>query len=61
MKKILLAFLSLLMLTSCWDLTEIEEIGFVLALGIDPLTEQDRKDYQEKYKKETGKSAKKNV
>lgn len=60
MKKIIIiGIISLLLLTSCWDITEIEEVGFVLAVGVDRLTEQDLEQYKDQYKKETGKSVKK--
>lgn len=52
MKKILLLCLSLFFLTSCWDLKEIEEIGFVLAVAIDPLDKEEEEQYKEQYKKE---------
>lgn len=51
-KKLLFSFLILIMLTSCWDLAEIEQIGFVLALAIDPLTEEELEKYESQFKKE---------
>ncbi|WNF37579.1 Ger(x)C family spore germination protein [Bacillaceae bacterium IKA-2] len=57
MRKVIIAILSLLLLTSCWDLTEIEEIGFVLAVAIDPLSEEELAEYKKQYKKETGQKA----
>lgn len=52
-KKMLLSILITLTLTSCWDLTEIEEIGFVIALAIDPLDEEDYEKFESQFKKET--------
>ncbi|WP_025027595.1 Ger(x)C family spore germination protein [Caldalkalibacillus mannanilyticus] len=57
MKKIIFSIflLSLLLiLSSCWDRNEIEEIGFLLAVGLDPLEEEEQKTYEERYRKETG-------
>ncbi len=51
-KKWLLLIVLLLTLTSCWDLTEIEEIGFVIALAIDTLEEEDYEQYKKQFKKE---------
>lgn len=35
-KRVLFLFMCLLLLSGCWDRTEIEEVGFVLGLGMDP-------------------------
>ncbi|MDE5413381.1 Ger(x)C family spore germination protein [Alkalihalobacterium chitinilyticum] len=46
MKKfIYFTFLTLLVtcLIGCWDLTEIEEIGFVVGIGLDPTENEERK------------------
>lgn len=56
-KKTIVIIFTLCLLTSCWDLREIEEIGFVLALAIDPLNEKEQKHYETQYKKETGKDS----
>jgi Ger(x)C family germination protein len=50
----LVAIVTLLLLTSCWDRREIEEISFVLALAIDPLEEKELEQYEAQFKKETG-------
>lgn len=52
-----MSILALLLLTSCWDLTEIEEIGFVLAVALDPLSKEELAEYKKEYKKETGQPA----
>lgn len=57
MQKIVVSILALLLLTSCWDLVEIEEIGFVLAVALDPLSEEELAEYKKQYKKETGQPA----
>ncbi|MBU8905469.1 Ger(x)C family spore germination protein [Desertibacillus haloalkaliphilus] len=53
--SILVILLSIgIVLTGCWDLTEIEEIGFVLAVGIDPVDDED--EMVKKYEAEKGRS-----
>lgn len=47
------AIICLLLLTSCWDRREIEEISFVLAVAIDPLEEKELEQYEGQFKKET--------
>jgi spore germination protein len=44
---------SLVFLTSCWDRTEIEDVGFVLATALDPVEDED--ELARKYEEETGK------
>ncbi|MGO4887457.1 Ger(x)C family spore germination protein [Anaerobacillus sp. MEB173] len=55
-KKLIFLFLcvSSLLMSGCWDRTEIEEIGFLTAVAIDPLTEEEEKIENEKFEKETG-------
>jgi spore germination protein len=50
-KKAICLILCISLLTGCWDLNEIEELGFVLAVAIDPL---DDSEIKETYLKETG-------
>lgn len=57
MKKAVISMLALMLLTSCWGLTEIEEIGFVLAVALDPLTKAELEEYNNQFKKETGQPA----
>jgi spore germination protein len=44
--------LSLVLLTSCWDRTEIEEIGFILATALDP--PENEEELARTYRLETG-------
>lgn len=46
MRKLVL-ILILLLLSGCWDLKEIEEIGFVLAVALDPNYDQEIEDHFE--------------
>ncbi|MFC0471106.1 Ger(x)C family spore germination protein [Halalkalibacter kiskunsagensis] len=50
-KVVTLLLVCLFILPGCWDITEIEEIGFVLATALDPL---DDEEVIEKYERETG-------
>ncbi|QOY36345.1 Ger(x)C family spore germination protein [Anaerobacillus isosaccharinicus] len=52
---VLVALVSLLLLTSCWDRKEIEELSIVMALAIDPLEEEELEKYEGQFKRETGK------
>ncbi|MDT8860873.1 Ger(x)C family spore germination protein [Alkalihalobacillus sp. MEB130] len=51
-KTIMFLLICLSLLPGCWDLSEIEEIGFVVAVAIDPLDEND--EYRDQYRQETG-------
>jgi spore germination protein len=50
-KVVTFLLVCLLILPGCWDLTEIEEIGFVLGVALDPM---DDEEVKAKYIKETG-------
>ena len=39
MKRVIPLFLTLILLSGCWDRQEIEEIGFVMGVGLDPADE----------------------
>ncbi|MFN7249245.1 MAG: Ger(x)C family spore germination protein [Anaerobacillus sp.] len=54
MRKVILAVFILVFLTSCWDLVEIEQLGFVLAVALDPLSEEELDQYKKQFQKETG-------
>lgn len=52
MKKLMVIILALVILTQtgCWDQREINEIGFVIAIAIDPVKENsDKKNHIEKF------------
>ncbi|RXI99900.1 Ger(x)C family spore germination protein [Anaerobacillus alkaliphilus] len=51
----LVVIVSLLLLTSCWDRREIEDISFVLAVALDPLEDNEREHFEGQFRKETGK------
>ncbi|MFC0560362.1 Ger(x)C family spore germination protein [Halalkalibacter alkalisediminis] len=53
MKGITLSFLlvCLFMLSGCWDLTEIEQLSFVIGTALDPV---DDEEIKARYQKETG-------
>ncbi|WP_332630790.1 Ger(x)C family spore germination protein [Halalkalibacter flavus] len=52
-KRAIVLFICLSLLTGCWDLQEIEELGFVLAVALDPV---DDDEIKETYLKETGRT-----
>ncbi|OIJ21935.1 hypothetical protein BKP45_04450 [Anaerobacillus alkalidiazotrophicus] len=56
LRKFFFLFVVLSLLTSCWDLTEIEEVGFVVAVALDPLEKKDLELFKEQFQKETGMS-----
>jgi spore germination protein len=47
-----------LLLTGCWDYNEIEDIGFVMAVALDPVKEEEKKtgEEEEKEKSKAGES-----
>ncbi|GAA0351884.1 Ger(x)C family spore germination protein [Bacillus horti] len=54
--KLLFSILCLCLLGGCWDRTEIEDIGFLLAVGLDPIEDQDQdEETSEERKVEIGK------
>lgn len=40
----IIALLTLVSLAGCWDQTQIEEVGFVLAVGLDPADDEKKKN-----------------
>jgi spore germination protein len=54
MKKYIVVFqiFTLLLLAGCWDRTEIEDVGFILGIGLDPVKESDEE--VERKEKEMG-------
>lgn len=48
-KSALLLILSAILLTGCWDQVEIEDRLFVLAIGIDKVTEVEKKTPEDRY------------
>ncbi|OIJ16561.1 hypothetical protein BKP37_04815 [Anaerobacillus alkalilacustris] len=54
LRKLFFLFAVLSLLTSCWDSTEIEEVGFVAAVALDPIEKKDLELYKEQFQKETG-------
>jgi spore germination protein len=50
-KILMVHFFLLFLLTGCWDHTEIENIGFVMGIAIDPVKEEEEKE--EKVEKES--------
>ncbi|MCT8139513.1 Ger(x)C family spore germination protein [Anaerobacillus sp. CMMVII] len=52
---VLVVIVCLLLLTSCWDRKEIEELGLVLAVAIDPLEEEEMEQFEGQFKRETRK------
>ncbi|KHF41395.1 Ger(x)C family spore germination protein [Halalkalibacter okhensis] len=51
-KRVFLMLMCVFLLTGCWDLNEIEEIGFALAVALDPV--DDDEEIKETYLQETG-------
>ncbi len=42
--SLLLIFMLIFLLSGCWDLQEVEELGFVIGVAIDPVKEEEDKN-----------------